>query len=48
VTAGRGDFEGDVPDGIEITDTVQIERLPAVRIVPARPAGIAVDTPPFR
>ena len=34
VTAGRGDFEGDVPEGVAITETVQLERLPAVRIVP--------------
>jgi hypothetical protein len=38
VTAGRGDFEGEVPDGVEITETVQIEKLPAVRIVPIRPS----------
>lgn len=41
VTAGRGDFEGDVPDGVEIMETVSIEKLPLVRIVPAPPAGSA-------
>jgi hypothetical protein len=41
VTVGRGDFEGDVPDDVEIIETVSIEKLPLVRIVPAPLAGSA-------